>query len=166
MWRLKRRDCKKRDLFPRHHMFAFKASNSSFHIKMAHILWLTPGITSKWDNQCLTCSHLKGLYVTYVGGICWYTICKFNTTEYFLGDIMPGIITASGEHLGVILTSPKSDDSTQNVDLPNLCLCAPPTSWAEGWTEGILFTSFVACRTVGRMAGCENPINCLLVAHV
>lgn len=49
-------------------------------------------------------------------------ICKFNTTEYFLGDIIPGIITASWEHLSVIVT--KSDAAAQNVDMPNLCLCS------------------------------------------
>lgn len=64
---------------------------------MAEILWLFPGIAPKWDNQCLTCTPLRGLRVTSVGGICWYTISKFNTTEYFLHDMMLVIKTASGE---------------------------------------------------------------------
>lgn len=84
-------------------MFSFKASNSSFHIKMACIFWLRPGITSKWDNQCLTCSPLKGLYVTCMSGICWYMICKFNKTEYFLGDIMLRIMKRYGQHFYFII---------------------------------------------------------------
>lgn len=63
-----RRICR---IFPRYHVFTFKAPKSTFHIKMVHILWLRHGVTSMWDNQCLICSPCKGFYMTCVGGICW-----------------------------------------------------------------------------------------------
>lgn len=39
-------------------------------------------------------------------------IYKFNTTEYFLGDIMPEIITSSREHFDVtVINNTKSGDN-------------------------------------------------------
>lgn len=97
-------------------------TNSNFHIKWLTYLGLDQAL-HQIANVWLVL--LSEVYVTYVGGICWYMICEHNTTEYFLGDIMVGIITASGEHLNIIITKrTKSDDDAQNVDLPNLCLCA------------------------------------------
>ena len=52
---------------------------------MSRIPWLRAGIASKWDNQCLTCPHLRGLCVTCVGGICWYTIINFQHNRMFPG---------------------------------------------------------------------------------
>lgn len=39
--------------------------------KTARILWLAPGIASKWDKPCLTCAGLRSLCVKRVGGMCW-----------------------------------------------------------------------------------------------
>lgn len=65
---------------PGYHMFDFKVPNSSFNVKMAHIPWHTPGLSSKKDGKPLTYSHFKG---TCAGGSWWYMTSGFNTTKYF-----------------------------------------------------------------------------------
>lgn len=140
-------------------MFALKASNSCFCTEISCILWLHPDPKSKRDNWCLTLLPLRGLHVTVVGGICWYTIRNFNTVEYFLSDIIP-------RHLKVISQREQNQMIRLKTlqSLPVFVCCARILSGRMN--RGNLVYFLCRPQALWRMARCEDPVNRLMVAWV
>lgn len=131
---------------------------ASFQVRMAHIPWLRADIASKWDSQCLTCSPPKGLRVTCVGGICWHTICKSCTmfpAWYYAWD-----------HKWIRATFKLYWNNKSKIRWFWPLFVCSANILSGRMNRGNLVYFLCCLQDRWRMAGCDGPINRLLVAHV